>query len=288
MSADISRSADTMDQAKGEPEAARPVDPIVSDSALDGLKQSFRLWRFWVSMAWADWRRRYRRSLLGASWVFISFGLFIAVKVVIFGAMSQQELGFFAIWLAVGFLAWTYISSNIVEGCNVFINSERWIKGANLPYMVYIYQSVVRNIIQFVLSLGVVLIALVFVPPPDPIMALTALLSLPVYVISALWVQLLLAVICARFRDIVHLAQTIVRLLFFLTPILWVPADFGVFGQYADYNPFTHYLAIMREPLVSGVFPVLSWIVVGAMTLGGSVLAIAVFKLNRKRIVFWI
>lgn len=282
-------TAETVSSPSGSdlpPEPANNAGKTKTD--VFAFRESLSLWRFWLGLAWADWRRRYRRSLLGASWVFVSFALFIGVKVLIFGAMSRQEIGFFTIWLSVGFLAWTYIGSNIVEGCNVFIASSRWIKGARLPYLIYIYQSVVRNIIQFALSAGVVLIALIFVPPPKGWMALSALLALPVYVLSAIWVQLLLAVICARYRDLVHLSQTAVRLLFFLTPILWVPEDFGAFGQYAVYNPFTHYLAILREPLISGAFPVLSWLIVLSITLVGVVAAGCVFALNRKRIVFWV
>lgn len=262
---------------------ARPVEDGVFQ-----LPRTLELWRFWLALAWQDWRRRYRRSALGAAWVFISFALFVGVKIMIFGAMSRQEIGFFSIWLSVGFLTWVYISSNVVEGCNVFIASSRWIKGANIPYLAYVFQSVTRSVIQFVLSFGVVAIALFFVPPPDPWIALTALAALPALVLSALWVQVLLGVFCARFRDAVHLTQTAVRLLFFLTPILWVPSDFGRFGDFAVYNPFTHYIAIIRDPLAYGVIPWMSWGVVGAITAVGFAAAAAAFAANRHRIVFWV
>lgn len=269
----------------GDPPAATAR---MSRAGVFQLRRTLELWRFWVALAWQDWRRRYRRSAIGAAWVFISFALFVGVKILIFGAMSQQEIGFFSIWLSVGFLIWVYISSNVVEGCNVFIASSRWIKGADIPYLVYVFQSVMRSIIQFLLSLGVVVVALVFFPPSNPLVALSALLALPLYILSALWVQTLLGVFCARFRDAVHLTQTAVRLLFFLTPILWVPADFGRFGEFAIYNPFTHFIAIVRDPLAYGTIPWASWGVVSAITLVGLIAAAAVFSANRHRIVFWV
>jgi len=252
------------------------------------FKRAAALWRFWLALAWADWRTRYRRSALGAAWVFVSFAAFVGVKVLVFGAMSAQDLGFFAIWLAAGFLVWTYISANIVEGCNVFVASSRWIKGADLPYIGYVLQSVMRNNIQLFLSALVLVIALLAVPPASGLASLTILLAIPVLMVNALWAQLALGVLCARYRDFIHLSQTVVRLLFFLTPILWVPADFGRFGDYAVYNPFTHYLAIVRDPLVFGTVPGLSWLIVLAITGCGVLASLIAFHRFRHKIVFWV
>lgn len=252
------------------------------------LPKAMQLWRFWLMLAWHDWRRRYRRSALGAAWLFVSFALFVGVKIAIFGAMSSESMAFFAVWLSSGFLVWTYIQANLVEGCNVFISAARWIKGADLPYSIYVMQSVTRSIIQFALSGLVILIILFMFPPPSIPIALSAILSLPILVVSAVWSQLLLGVLCSRHRDLIHLTQTAVRLLFFLTPILWVPSAFGRFGELAVYNPFTHYIAIFRDPLVYGTIPWMSWGIVFAMTIVGVLLSVLVFRFNKNKIVFWI
>lgn len=252
------------------------------------MPRMFQLWRFWLTLAWHDWRRRFRRSMLGAAWLFVSFGLFVGVKIVIFGVLSAESMAFFSVWLATGFLVWTFVQANLVEGCNVFISSARWIKGADLPYGIYVLQSVTRSVIQFALSGLVILIILFLYPPPDLWIALSSLLALPVLVINGIWCQLLLGVICARFRDLIHLTQTVTRLLFFLTPILWVPESFGTYGKYADYNPFTHVIAIFRDPLVYGTFPVDSWLIVLAITVVGFALSVVVFDRNKHRVFYWV
>lgn len=252
------------------------------------LPAVIRLWRFWLMLAWHDWRRRFRRSLLGAAWLFVSFALFVGVKIVIFGVLSAEEMSFFAVWLSTGFLIWTFIQANLVEGCNVFIASSRWITGTDLPYGIYVLQSVTRSVIQLALSGLVILIVLAIFPAPDPWIALTCLLSIPILIVNGIWTQLLLGVICARVRDLVHLTQTVVRLLFFLTPILWVPASFGEYGKYADYNPFTHVIAIFRDPLVYGTVPYVSWMIVLAITIAGCAISALVFRLNKNRIFYWV
>lgn len=270
----------------GADQGGRPMRK--SAEGIFQFRRATELWRFWLALAWADWKTRYRRSALGAAWVFFSFAAFVGVKVLVFGAMSFQNLGFFAIWLASGFLIWTYIASNVVEGCNVFINSARWIKGADLPYVGYVFQSIVRNQIQLLISALVLIAALLIFPPPATLALLTILLAVPVLVLNAFWVQLSLGLLCARHRDFIHLAQTLIRLFFFLTPILWVPADFGRFGAYAAYNPFTHYLAIIRDPLVFGTAPELSWIVVACITIPGLAASLLAYHRFRTKIVFWV
>lgn len=266
------------------------MDATVTDESRQSarLPRVIQLWRFWLTLAWHDWRRRFRRSLLGAAWLFVSFGLFIAVKILIFGVLSAESMAFFSVWLSTGFLIWTFVQSNLVEGCNVFISSSRWIKAADLPYGIYVLQSVTRSLIQLLLSGLVVLIVLFLFPPPDFWMALTSLLALPILVVNGIWSQVFLGTICARFRDVIHLTQTATRLLFFLTPILWVPESFGEYGRYADYNPFTHVLAIFRDPLIYGTFPVDSWLIVLAITAGGIALSAFTFTRNKHRIFYWV
>lgn len=247
-----------------------------------------RLWRLALDGAWMDWRKRYSRSVLGVAWVFVMFAAFVGVKIVVFGAMSPYELSFFAQWLTIGFLLWQFIASSLTDGCTVFIGNERWIKANVYPFSSFVFQSVCRNTIQLgVSAVFLVLLFLVF-PVADPVALLWFAPGLFVFLLTAVWIQLLLGVAAARFRDISHLVQTLTRLLFFLSPILWVPGQFGRFGAIAYYNPVTHYLAIIRDPIVGEGVPVTSWIVVGAITVVGCAVSVVLFAAFRRRLVFWV
>ena len=72
----------------------------------------------WVNLALEDLRDRYRRTVLGVMWVVISFALFVAVKVLVFGQMSAASNREFAIFVTLGFGAWTFISSMVADACN--------------------------------------------------------------------------------------------------------------------------------------------------------------------------
>ena len=100
--------------------------------------------------------------------------------------------------------------------------------------------------------------------------------------------QIVVGILCTRFRDAAHLVQSIMNVALFLTPILYFPSQVGSKAFILNWNPFTHYIAIIRDPIIYGTQPILSWTVVVSMTIIGWILAIILLHIFRKRVVFWV
>lgn len=252
------------------------------------LADGARRWRLWTVLAWEDLRQRYRRTSFGIIWAALSFGLFCGAKIAVFGLVSGLDLPFFAAWVVLGFLAWQFISGAVVDGCSVFISADNWIKGVRLPFSTFAYQSVARLAIVTAYAAGAAVLILLAIGQFRSPMALAALVAVPVFLVNAFLVHLLLGPVCARYRDVQQLVQTTMRIMFFLTPIIWVPSQLGPYAGLADLNPFTHYLAIFRAPVVDAAVPWTSWFVVLAITAALALAAFAVFGLARRRMVLWL
>ena len=78
------------------------------------------------------------------------------------------------------------------------------------------------------------------------------------------------------------------HVMFFLTPILYLPKSIGPKAAILNYNPFTHYLAIVREPIVNGRIDQLAWTVVICITIAGWIAALVLLKTKMRNVVFWI
>ena len=101
-------------------------------------------------------------------------------------------------------------------------------------------------------------------------------------------VGLFLGVLSARYRDIMHFSSTVMQIAYFLTPVLWVVPEEGPRALAAQINPFTHFIAILREPIMDGTVPVESWWVVLGCTVALMLLALVFFAMSRRKIIFWL
>ena len=70
-------------------------------------------------------------------------------------------------------------------------------------------------------------------------------------------------------RVAVPIVASLVQLLFFVTPVLYDPGHLGRFGALVALNPATHFIAILRAPLLGQPAPPASWVAVLAMLAAG-------------------
>ena len=125
---------------------------------------------------------------------------------------------------------------------------------------------------------------------PIGVVALLSVIGLGLLVINLVWMMLILAVICTRFRDFTQIVQNSMQVLFYVTPIIWnknmLPEKFGT--ELLDYNPFYHLLNIVREPLLGNIPSAMNWLVAVIMAIVGWVIALTFFNRYCKKIPYWL
>ena len=242
----------------------------------------------WGRLGWQDIRRLYRRSVLGPFWLTISMGLLVTALGTLYGALWKVELVDYAPFLALGFVVWMLISGVITDGCNAFINAEGIIKHVGLPFSVHVYRLLWRNLLVLCHNAVVfVIVAAIFGVWPGWA-GLLAVPGLALLLLNGVWVGLLLGVISARFRDVPPIVASIVRILFFVTPIIWMPELMPGRAFVLDFNPFFHMVEVVRAPLLGKVPGLVSWLAVLGITLGGWIVAFEFFRRYRWRIAYWV
>lgn len=242
-------------------------------------------------LGWQDVRQRYRRSVLGPFWLTISMGVMIGTIGVVFGQIFNSPLTEFLPFLAVGMILWAFISSVILEGCECFIASESIIKQLPIPLFVHVLRMVWRN--ALILAHNIVIFPLVLWAVGRPIGWL-ALLSIPGFLLAVAnltWVALLLGVLCARYRDLSQIVASLLQVLFYLTPIMWMPSSLPrhTTAHYLmDLNPVYHILSVVRSPLLNEWPSQSDWNVSMALCVLGWVATIALYGRYKRRVAYWL
>ena len=267
---------------------ARPQGTSGDVLARADFIDSLTRWRLWGLMGWQDIKQRYRRSVLGPFWLTLSMAILVAALGFLYGELFGIAIDDYLPFLTLGFLAWGLISGVIIDGCTAFIGAEPFIKQMKLPFFLHIYRIVWRNLIIFahnsVVYIGV---AVVFGIWPG-IAGLLLLPGLVLIVLNAIWVGLLLGMICARFRDVPQIVVSVLQVAFFLTPIIWKPELLASRAGFVQANPFFHFVELVRAPLLGSVPGLTTWIVVLAITLAGWFVTFLFFRRFRARIAYWV
>jgi len=100
---------------------------------------------------------------------------------------------------------------------------------------------------------------------------------------------LVLAMVCARFRDIQQIVISILQVSMFVTPIFWSPDQLrGRLVAAVEYNLLYHYVDIIRAPLLGRAPATLSWVIVFMATVVGWAIAFCLYSRFRRRIPYWL
>ena len=275
-----------------------PAPPVSSErwewpaaplrQAIVDLNEGARAWEVWGYLGWHDIRQRYRRSTLGPFWITITMGVFVGSLALIFGRLMGQNMTTFLPFFAIGNILWALLSGSLLEGCTAFIAAEGVIKHVRLPLTISLLRIAWRNLIIFAHNIWIfVLVVVIFRTWPGGA-ALLALPGLLLFMVNTLWMALLLAIVCTRFRDIPPVVTSMLQLLFLATPVIWQASSLKSEPWLYLANPMYHLLEIVRAPLLGSVPTRLDWAVALGLAVVGWGLALTFFVRYRSRIAFWL
>ncbi|WP_324947237.1 ABC transporter permease [Dyella sp.] len=241
-------------------------------------------------LGWQDVRQRYRRSALGPLWLTISMGVMIATIGIVFGSLFNSPMTEFLPSLASGIILWGFISTVISEGCTSFIASDAIIRQLPIPLFVHVLRMAWRNVI--ILGHNLLILPIVFIAVGKSVhpVLFVSILGFALLVVNLLWMALILGAACARFRDLSQIVGSVLQVIFYLTPIMWLPQSLPakVSAYLLDFNPAYHLLEIVRAPLLGHPPSAMNWTISGALAIAGWTVAVLFYGRFRRRIAYWL
>jgi lipopolysaccharide transport system permease protein len=256
--------------------------------ALSDVSAGFAVWRLWGRMGWNDILQRYRRSLLGPFWLTASMAIMVVSLGVLYAELFKTPIHDFLPFLCVGLLIWNLLASFLTEGGAIFTTSESYIKQIRLPYSVYVYRSMWSKLIIFAHNFVIYFGVLIYFQIWPGAAALLAIPGLILIVVNGALATVYIGILSARFRDIPQLINSVVQIIFFVTPIMWKPELLSGRTYIADVNPFYHLVEVVRAPLLGHVPEWKNYLAVLLITAINLGLAGYVFTRFRSRISYWI
>ncbi len=246
-----------------------------------------RMRELWLFLGWRDVRKHYQRSVLGPFWLTLSMGLTVLGLGLLYSQIFGQPIHDYLPYLAVGFIVWGLIQGLIVGACDVYSGAAAAVRQVRMPLSIYVFQFVWKQIITFGHNFLIYIAVAIFFGIWPGATLLLFIPALAVIIMNGFFVTMILAPVCARFRDIPLIVQSFTQIIFFMTPIIWDAALVPQRALFVHANPFFHFFEIVRDPLLGRTPTLENWIVCLAITAFLGVVAFFSFSRFRVRIAYW-
>jgi lipopolysaccharide transport system permease protein len=254
------------------------------------LINSFVYWRIFCIIGINDIRKRYARSKIGQFWLTLSLAINIGTLGVVWSYLFKMPIVEYLPFLAGGTIFWTYISSCIIEGSNLYITSSSYLRELNISKLTYVNSLFVRNIVVLGHNLLVLIpIYLFFSIPVSITYILFSMLGLLVTSIFLFPVIMFISLVSLRFRDLPNIITSLMQIIFYVTPVMWkinlMPEKFH---KYFIFNPFAVFLSICRDSLFATTISNEYWLAATLYIALAWLVAFIFFSRFRARIVYWL
>ena len=213
---------------------------------------------FWLHLARAELKYKFRRSRLGLLWTMINPLMLMLMITLIFGNLFDIPMQDFAPYVFSGLIVWEFVMGSAVAGCNSLLASEAYIKQFSHPMVIYPLKTTLVQVSTFLIAIQAMFLWLLATDPRNLLIGLFTLPLTTVCLFLLGWpIAILTSSINLKYRDFAQVLTLIMQLLWYMSPVFFKPEMFRTKELVAllEYNPITHILNLVRAPLLNGSFP---------------------------------
>jgi lipopolysaccharide transport system permease protein len=256
--------------------------------AVQDISRGISLWRLALTLSWLDIRLRYRGSVLGPLWLTLSTAVMVGSLGFLYAYLFHTPIRNYLPFLALSLTLWAFLAAIIGDGCTAFTQAESMIRSMRIPFSLYIYQLLARNVLILLHNVIVIVVVFIAFQVPVTMAGFAAIPAFLLWLIDGAAIAIVLGALCARFRDIPPIVASVVQIAFYISGVMYRPEMLGHRGFFLLYDPFYTVLEVLRAPLL-GFIPS-TGVYISALSFSAVMCALSwlVFLRVRHRIAFWV
>ena len=170
-----------------------------------------------------DVRGKYKGSFLGILWSFLNPLLSVVVYAIVFHYIMRFKIDHYLIYLIAGIIPWSFFTTALNTGMNSILFNADIIKKVYFPRIILPVSSVTSSLVNFLISCFIIVLFALFSGVGISIYLLFFPLIAFIQYIFILGVVFILSALEIYIRDIEHIINFFISMLFYVTPILYTP-----------------------------------------------------------------
>ena len=249
----------------------------------------------WIYVAWFSFVVQFRRTTLGPLWLILNPLLFIILLGTLYAKVGRVEPAILIPSMTVGVVVWTLIGGFLGQSATVFQRNRAQLLQGSMNLTEIALVEVITIVLQFMHQILIIVGVFIIFLQPITLYSLLSLVGLALVIANGYWLTMVFGIVGARYRDLAPVMTAVLRIAFLATPIIWVvPAVAegnsrgGLLGPFLFFNPFYHFLEIIRAPLLGNPIAWPTWIVVLLITISGFALLDYMQKRFARLVPLWV
>jgi len=234
-----------------------PLQPQAQRRSLLGdLRALYRYRELLRNLVAKELKLKYRGATIGVLWSLLNPLLTILVYTVAFKYVLRIPLENYPLFLVVGLLHWNFFAASTLASADAILGNAHLLKQILFPRAILPLATVLFQLAQFLLAF--VPFLLLYVPLGGHFWVGQLLYppALLLQIAFTVGVALAVSVLTVFFRDLKHLVEVLLLLLFWLTPIIYnftlIPGEARLFFRL---NPMVSFVIVYQDLFYLGEWP---------------------------------
>ena len=203
-----------------------------------------------------DFKKKYKRSVLGVLWSMLAPLLTMCVMNFIFGSFFGRTQEYYAVYLFSGWLIYRYYDEATNGAMNSLMANAYIFSKVKVPKYLFLFSRVASSSINYFLTLIIYFIFVFAYDLPITWKFITLLFPIACMFLMICGVGLILSALYVFFKDIQYLYSVFSLALMYATPIFYTVDILEPSKQWIFYlNPLFYYVTYFRSVVINGVIP---------------------------------
>jgi len=203
-----------------------------------------------------DFKKKYKRTVLGMAWSILSPLLMLLVMKLVFTQFFGRDMEHYTTYLFCGNLIFAYFNESTTQGMTSLMGNAAIFSKVNVPKYLFLFSKNVQTLINFGLTLIVFFVFCVLDQITFTWRLIFLLYPIVLLVLFNIGVGLILSALFVFFRDIQYLWTVCIQLLMYVSAIFYSVDDYPVMFQHLFLiNPVYLFIKYFRTIVIDMTVP---------------------------------
>ncbi len=211
---------------------------------------------FLLNLTNRELEMRYKGSFLGILWNFLNPLLSLAIYFFVFSRITQTAIPNYLVFLFIGINAWNFSIQVLGRACDLFPSNAGFLSKVYFPQEILIISLIASGAINYLISFSLILILMLITKASITLNLLWFPFLVVLHSIFLYATCLFLSSVGAIIRDLSYIVNTLLSLLFFLTPIIYSAETISKkYAWILNAQPFASIISLYRDIVHAGHHP---------------------------------